>query len=215
MRISKKTAEAGSEPGRLDQIYRTAARIFCEKGFDAASMSDIAEAVGITKAGIYHYIPGGKKDLLYAIMCYGMDILERGVIAPARAQSDAEARLRLIVTNHARIILEGANSGGHNSITILNDEVAGLQPAQRRKIIQRKRAYVDLLRDTLKQLRAEGKLKDVDPTVAAFSLFGMLLWLSRWYKPSGRLTRDEIISDVLKMATGALLRPQARLKKER
>jgi hypothetical protein len=69
------------------------------------------------------------------------------------------------------------------------------------------------LRDTLRQLKDEGKLKDVDATVAAFSLFGMLLWLSRWYKPDGRLTGDEVANEIEKIALGGLLRPQARLSR--
>lgn len=213
MRTAKKTAEIPVEQNRLEQIYRVAARIFCEKGFDAASMSDIAEAVGITKAGIYHYIPGGKKDLLYAIMSYGMDRLEGEVIVPARQIPDAEARLRTMVANHARIILQGSTPNGHNPVTILNDEVAALTPAQRRKIIQRKRIYLDLFRETLEHLHAENKLKDVDPTVASFSVIGMLLWLSRWYRPEGRLTDEQVIDEVLKLVLGALLHTPPRRRK--
>lgn len=213
MRTAKKTAELHVEQNRLEQIYRVAARIFCEKGFDAASMSDIAEAVGITKAGIYHYIPGGKKDLLYAIMSYGMDRLEGEVIIPARQIPDAEARLRAMVANHARIILQGSTPNGHNPVTILNDEIAGLTPVQRRKIIQRKRVYLDLLRETLEELHAENKLKDVDPTVASFSIFGMLLWLSRWYRPEGRLTQQQVIDEALKLVLGALLHTPPRRRK--
>jgi AcrR family transcriptional regulator len=212
MRTPKKAVELPVEQGRLEQIYRVAARIFCEKGFDGASMSDIAVAVGITKAGIYHYIPGGKKELLYAIMSFGMDLLEREVIMPASAITDPEARLRAIITNHARIILDGSTSDGYNPITIVNDEVAALTPPQRRKIVQRKRVYVDLMRETIDQLQAAGRLKDVDPTVASFSLFGMLLWLSRWYQPKGRLTKEQVINDVLKLATEALLRPPSRAR---
>ena len=78
-----------SEPNRLGEIYRAAARIIREKGFDGTSMNDIAEAVGLTKAGLYHHI-SGKRDLLFGIMTYGMDALEQEVIVPARALTDAE-----------------------------------------------------------------------------------------------------------------------------
>src|SRR4051795_11768648 len=94
--------DASNEPDRLAEIYRAAARIICEKGYDATSMNDIAEAVGITKAGIYHHIPG-KKDLLFQIMNFGFDELEEEVILPARALTDAEERLRAIIANHVRL----------------------------------------------------------------------------------------------------------------
>jgi AcrR family transcriptional regulator len=166
--------------------------------------------VGITKAGIYHYVKS-KQDLLFAIMNFGMDRLEIQVITPARAVIDAEQRLRAILRNHALLIIEGSRPEGYSPLTVLNDEMAGLTPAHRRKVQLRKRAYLNLLRDTLRQLKDEGKLKDVDATVAAFSLFGMLLWLSRWYKPDGRLTGEEVANEIEKIALGGLLRPQARL----
>jgi len=209
MRPQKKLA-ASEEPNRLNQIYYVAAKIFCDKGYDATSMSDIADAVGITKAGIYHYVKS-KQDLLFAIMNFAMDRLEVRVLAPAQAIADAEQRLRAILHNHALLIIEGSAPEGYSPLTVLNDEMAGLTPAHRRKVQQRKRVYMDLMRDTLRQLKDEGKLKDVDATVAAFSLFGMLLWLSRWYRPDGRLTGEEVANEIEKIALGGLLRPQARL----
>ena len=211
MRSNKKNSQSNNstEPGRLNEIYRVAAQIICEKGYDATSMSDIAEAVGITKAGIYHHIPG-KKDLLFRIMNFGLNSLDEQVIIPARAISDAEQRLRAIITSHVELITSRSTPQGNNPVTIVVDEVAGLTPAHRRQIDQRKRAYVDLIRETLRQMKDEGKLSDVDVTVAAFSLLGMILWLSRWYSPDGRLTPEQIAEEITRVALGGLLRPQAR-----
>jgi len=195
------------EPNRLGEIYRAAALLICEKGYDATSMNDIAEAVGLTKAGVYHHIEG-KKDLLFRIMNFGMDELDENVIFPARAITDAEPRLRAIITNHVRLITSHITPQGYNPVTIVVDEVTGLTPEHRRKIDQRKRGYVDLIRETLKQLREEGKLREVDLTVATFSLLGTVLWLSRWYHPDGRLTPEQIVEEISKIALGGLLRPR-------
>ncbi len=193
-----------TEPDRLRQIYRAAAQIICEKGYGATSMNDIAEAVGITKAGIYHHI-SGKQDLLFQIMNYGMDSLEEEVIVPTRGIEDAEERLRAVITRHVLLITNRSTTDGNSPVTIVVDEVAELSAAQRQKIDERKRVYVDLLRMTLEQLKAEGKLMQVDVTAATFSLLGMILWLSRWYSPQGRLTPEEISAEVVKIAFGGLL----------
>ena len=132
---------ASDETNRLAEIYRAAASLICEKGYDATSMNDIAEAVGLTKAGIYHHIEG-KKDLLFRIMNFGMDELDENVIIPARAIADAESRLRAIIANHVRLITSHITPQGYNPVTIIVEEVAGLTPEHRRKIDQRKRAYV-------------------------------------------------------------------------
>ncbi|SVB10786.1 uncharacterized protein METZ01_LOCUS163640, partial [marine metagenome] len=64
---------------RTTQIYEAAARVFCEHGFGQSSMSDVAAAVDMTKAGIYHHI-ASKDELLFGIMSYGMDIFEERVL---------------------------------------------------------------------------------------------------------------------------------------
>lgn len=211
MKSTKKSfrLSPSTETGRLGEIYRAAAQIICEKGYDATSMNDIAEAVGITKAGVYHHIPR-KKDLLFRIMNFGMDELDEEVITPALAIADAEHRLRAIIANHVRLITSRSTPQGNNPVTIVVEEVAGLAPAHRRKIDRRKRAYVDLIRETLKELKQEGKLNDVDVTAAAFSLLGMILWLARWYNPDGRLTPEQIAQEITRIALGGLLRPARR-----
>ena len=200
------------EPDRLGEIYRAAAQIICEKGYDATSMKDIADAVGITKPGLYHHI-SGKKDLLFRIMNFGMDSLEDQVIHPARAITDAEERLRAIIRSHVQLITSRSTPQGNNPVTIVVEEVGGLTAAHRRKIDQRKRAYVDLIRETLRELAAEGKLREVDLTAAAFSLLGMILWLSRWYNPEGRLTPEQVAEEVMTIALGGLLKTSAGRKR--
>jgi TetR/AcrR family transcriptional regulator, cholesterol catabolism regulator len=184
---------------RAEHIYRVAAEIMCERGYEATSMNDIADAVGLTKAGIYHYIRG-KEDLLFEIMGYAMDMVDEDVVGPAQGIADAETRLRTIVERHAKRILE---VGG--AVTILLEETAALTPPHLRVIKSRQRAYFELIRQTLQQLAAEGKLRDVNPTVATFSLLGMILWISRWYHRDGALSADTVLSDFVKCALNAVL----------
>ncbi len=205
----RKTSEA-NDVERLRQIYRAAAWLFCEKGYEATSMSDIALRVGITKAGVYHFMQGTKQELLYEIISFGFDLLEASVIQPARAITKAEERMRFIVTSHINLIISGSTSEGYNPVTIVVEEVSGLSAAQLQTVNQRKRAYVDLIRDTLKELQAEGKLQEVDPTVAAFSILGTILWVARWYLPSGRLTGEKVVEEISKIVFGGILKRPTR-----
>jgi AcrR family transcriptional regulator len=200
---------SSAEPDRLDEIYRAAARIICDKGFGAATMNDIADAVGITKAGIYHHI-SGKRDLLFQIMSYGLDSLEDEVISPAQAIADPEQRLRMIVSGHVRLITTYSTSDGNSPVSIVVDEVGGLTLQQRREINRRKSDYVDLIRGTLEELRVMGKLTEIDVTVAAFSILGMIMWVARWYQQDGRLPGDEIADQIAALAMNALVRTGTR-----
>lgn len=186
--------------GRASEVYRTAAKIILEKGYDATSVSDIADALGITKAGLYHYIRG-KTELLYDIMKYGLEELDREVMEPAQEIADPEERLRFMVSTHANIVTRG-----DGAVTILVDEARALSAAQNRHVTKLKRAYLDYLRNTLEELRAAGKLRDVNTTVAAFGIIAAVNWLSRWYLPDGPLSAGEIAEQITDIALNGLLR---------
>src|SRR5258707_669999 len=181
---------AVAEPdSRRAEICRAAARIFCDQGFDATAMSDIARALRMTKAGLYHYFDS-KEALLFEIMTFGLDRVRDEVVAPARLVRDPEERLRQIILTHARIATHGRGAVAH-----LGDEIRALPPPSRRQIEERMRHYVDLMRTTLTELKAAGRLHDVDPTVACFSVIGMILWLPRWFRQDGRLTQEQVAKE--------------------
>lgn len=189
---------------RLAEVYRTAAQIILRKGYDATSINDIANALGMTKAGLYHYI-NGKKELLFDIMNFGLDELDEEVATPACSIADPSARLRFIIASHAQLVTRG-----QGAITILVDEITALPPAQNRIITRRKREYFDRLRDVLNELKSQGKLNDVDTTAATFSLLGMINWLSRWFRQDGDLTQEQVAEQITRIALNGLLRPESR-----
>src|SRR5262245_46879734 len=194
-------ALAAPPPSRRAEICRTAAQLFRDRGFDATSVSDVARALGMTKAGLYHYFES-KEALLFEIMSYGLDRVRDEVVVPIRAIRDPEERLHQIVIRHASIATQG-----RGAVTHLNDEIRALPPASRRQLEERMRKYVEIVRDTLAELKASGRLRDVDPTVAAYSLIGMILWLPRWFRQDGRLTQQQVAKEMAKLVLSGLLYP--------
>src|SRR2546425_7307520 len=96
----------GSTDSRRAAMCRAAAQIFRQRGFDATSVSDIAQALGLTKAGLYHHFES-KEALLFEIMMFGLDRVRDEVIIPARAIADPEERLRQLIVRHACITTIG------------------------------------------------------------------------------------------------------------
>jgi AcrR family transcriptional regulator len=191
---------------RRVEICRTAAQIFRDRGFDATSMSDLARSLGMTKAGLYHYFES-KEALLFEIMMFGLDKVRDEVLVPVRAIRDPEERLRQLILRHGRIITRGRGAVAH-----LGDEIRALPPAARRQVEHRMRVYFDLVRDTLGELQASGRLRNVDRTVATFSLIGMILWLPRWFRQDGRLTQDQVAADLAALALSGVVRKKSRAK---
>jgi len=188
-------------------MIRTAAQLFRDRGFDATSMSDIARALGLTKAGLYHHFES-KEALLFEIMVFGLDKVRDDVLVHVRTIRDPEERLRQLIVRHARITTRGKGAVAH-----LGDEIRALPPPARKEIEQRMRKYLDLLRDTLDELQAAGRLQPVDRTVAAFSIIGMILWLPRWFRQDGRLTQEQVADHLATLALGGLIVPRARRQK--
>src|SRR5262245_33636951 len=87
-------------------VLETAARLICEKGYEAASVQDIADACGLTKAGLYYYIRS-KEDLLLEIQNYGMDIFEERVLLPVLTIADPVERLKACMEKNIFLVTEG------------------------------------------------------------------------------------------------------------
>jgi AcrR family transcriptional regulator len=190
-------------------MYRTIAQLFRDRGFDATSVSDIARALGLTKAGLYHHFDS-KEALLFEIMMFGLDKVRDEVILPVRAIGDPEERLRQLITRHARITTRGQGAVAH-----LQDEIRALPPAARKAgrapdaCVLRSRAVGRSTNCT-----PPAGCADVDRTVATFSLIGMILWLPRWFRQDGRLTQDHVAENIANLALGGLVivPPRARPK---
>lgn len=185
---------------RAQEIYLAAAQIFFTKGYSATSLNDIANALNITKAGLYYYVES-KQELLYRIIKLGLDDVKEKVLDPARGIADAETRLRFLVLNHSRL-----SAGGNHAVIIISHEVEALNFDQRQEVLRRRREYFEFIRNTLVELEAEGKLQNVDLTTATFTLLGMIIWLARWFSPNGKMSVENVCEDVCEMALRGVLR---------
>jgi AcrR family transcriptional regulator len=172
-----------------------------ERGFEIASLVDIADATGISKAGLYYHF-SSKQDLLAAIINYGHEILELEFEKQlADCSSDEDALHRLIYT-YALIITREDDAAFAN---LAVEEMRSLLPADRAQIANRKRAFLGRIRERLERLAAAGKLRDVDITTATQTLAGMVLWLPKWYRQGGRLSAKQMANEITELAMHAVL----------
>jgi len=202
--MKKRTRQ--DRPTRQAQIFEAAARLFCEKGFDKASMGDISAALGLTKAGLYHHIRS-KEELLYEIMSYGMDLFEQKVLNRVVTIDDPLDRIRATLRGHVLLVTRDRPK----EITVILHESNALKGRYRDRINARKKRYVKFLEKTFRELLRSGAARHIDPSVATFAMLGMINWIYQWYRPGGRLDEnalaetlsDQFLGGVLKRAEGA------------
>src|SRR6516225_10767258 len=85
-------------------ILRTAARLFQQRGYDATSMNDVAAALKLSKGGLYHHFQS-KDEILFEIMNHAMEITQDRVLTPVRGIQDPEERLRALIRLHIEVVL--------------------------------------------------------------------------------------------------------------
>jgi AcrR family transcriptional regulator len=170
-------------------VFEVAAEVFHRKGYDNTSMSDVAEAAGLTKAGLYHHV-SSKESLLYTVLDSGLDLTESYVMKPLETIVDPIERLKTMIELHLRLVLEERNL----EVTGLLHECKTLAPADRTRINRRKKEYVKMSTKVIAEAVRKYNITDVNPKLAAFALLGMLNWTYQWYKPSGSHSREEIVT---------------------
>jgi AcrR family transcriptional regulator len=201
--MSKPTGDSGS-PGqaartRHREILRTAAQLICRDGYGATPIQRIAEACGLTKAGLYHHIRS-KEHLLLEIMNYGMDIFEEQVLSQVLPIADPVERLKACMEKHVRLVTGGRDK----EITIILHEDGSLTGEGRAQINARKKRYIRFLESSFAEAVRDGRMRPVNPKVAAFSFLGTVNWIYKWFRPDGEISEDQLTRQMLELFFGGI-----------
>ena len=185
--LDKRDPNSADDSQRYQAILESAARVICARGYDGASMQEIAEACGMTKAGLYHHIET-KEKLLLAIMNYGMDLFEDQVIAKVIDIADPVERLKACMAKNIKLV----TSGSSKEVTIILHEHNTLTGHAGREINARKKKYVRFLESAIAEAIRRGQIRRVDSTLAAFAFLGSVLWTYKWFRHDGVLSEEQV-----------------------
>jgi TetR/AcrR family transcriptional regulator, cholesterol catabolism regulator len=182
----------GLADGREAQLLAIARRLFAQKGFDATSLRDIAEAAQITKAALYYYFPN--KDALYERVVIGsMDSLLAEVQAAVARVPTPMQKVRAFLHASAAEMEQRRDQwvAGSNAFW-----QAGAVGGRGLALTQRDE-YEKLLRQCIADGIASGELRPVDPAIAGRLLLSGLNQMSRWHHAGGKLSAGEVIDQYL------------------
>lgn len=203
------TRSPGSHgPTTADAIRKAGLRLIAEHGYEAMSLRQLAAEVGLKSASLYNHMRT-KQDLLFELIQEHMTaLLEETERALAEAPDGAEAQLAHFIKHHLTYHMEKKRE-----VFVANFELRGLSPENYKTIVAMRRAYEARLVAILDQGVAEGEFDLLDTHIAAYAILAMLTGACTWYKPDGRLSKD----DVVRLHTDMLLRgcTSAGIRKER
>lgn len=169
------------------RVLRAAASVFQRHGYAAATIREIAEALGLQKASLYHHIEG-KEQLLYAICVESLRKKHTAVALAVAAGADPEDRLRAAIRAHVATML--ADQPLH--ATTLT-ELRSLSGEQRDRVVALRDQYEQMLRVIVTECQNTGFIRDdIDVKYQVLSLLNLLNWTIFWYREDDGLSAQQL-----------------------
>lgn len=187
-------------PYDLDAVVDIAVATFNERGYEASSISLLAERLGTSKSALYYHV-SGKEELLARALGRALDALETELDAAAQSRGTAADRLERALRGAVRVLVDELPS-----VTLLL-RVRGNTEVER-EALRRRRDVDHRLTEFVQSARAEQSVRDdLDAGTASRLLFGMINSLVEWYRPGGSLSADDLADTVVAVAFQGLRGP--------
>jgi AcrR family transcriptional regulator len=183
-------ARADDYEDKKQAILDKAAALIARKGFEVATMMDVAKACGTSKSHLYHYFPS-KEDLLYAIV---HEYITRQAAELARIVAlplPAEQRFEQFVDS----FIQGAARARNEHLILMND-IKLLPKLQLEKVRRMEVEMTELMETLLREINPEYMAEVQLNKPYALLLFGMMIWTFSWYRRTGSITPRELAQHI-------------------
>lgn len=206
--VSRSPAAGSREPvpgprarraARRAEIVTAAARIFADQGYAAVGMRDVAEAVGIRGASLYHHF-ASKEEILYAVCLTVTEEPNLLNLPLLDAPGTPSHRLAALVRAH----LQHLHRRRVEHLVGLH-EMAALSPEHRAVVDGHRRWYQRRVRDCVAAGMAAGEFPVPDARLAAFAICDMLNGFSHWFQADRELALDDVVEGYVDLVVARLL----------
>ncbi|MGH3969272.1 MAG: TetR/AcrR family transcriptional regulator [Mycobacterium sp.] len=160
------------------ELLGTAARLFAERGYEATSLRDVADAMGISRTALYHYV-ASKEDLLgMLVRGWSRELADQFDELGRRTDLSPEGKLRA-----AAEIIVRQRAESPEQFRVLDQAEPTLPEPLRGEHLRARRDVLHELQAVIEDGIAAGQFKPLDSRVAAFSVLGMCNWVAWWFRP--------------------------------
>ncbi len=187
-------------PKTMEAIRKAGLRLIYSQGYEAMSLRRLAAEVGIQAGSLYNHITT-KQDLLFDLIKVHMDELMERLDQALEGVSDPEDRLQAFIAFHV-----GYHITRKREVFICYSELRSLEPKNYEIVVGLRQHYERKLIGILDDGVAEGRFTVADTTVAAYGILAMLTGVCTWFRPAGRLTKEEVTDIYTGMVRHGLVR---------
>lgn len=186
---------------RRERVLGIVAALIAEKGYEAASMRDVSNALGVSPAGLYYHFKS-KEDLLFQIQFRTFEALLKGQEDVAAIPGTAEERFRRLMHGHLAFFLSHPNE-----LKVCTYEMESLNGELFETVEALRRRYYHLFSDVVAEVMG-GRIPQMDQAArsrhASLFVFGMLNWIFMWYEPARHGTVEQIGNEMIDLALNGL-----------
>jgi AcrR family transcriptional regulator len=161
-------------------VIDAACALFAERGYRGTSMKEIAEVLGVSAPGLYNHVTS-KQEILHAIMDRAMDRAIAALDQAIAGIDDVAGQLRRATESLVLDFLRYPDE-----VTVCNNEVRSLEPANRLAIVAKRDEYGGRIRRIIEGGHRSGRFRTGTPDLAAFAVLEMGNGAKSWFRPSGR-----------------------------
>ncbi len=170
-----------------ERLRTVAAALFWTKGYSATTTRELAAALGVQKATIYHHIQS-KEDLLYSLCVESLENIQSAVEEATAEVNDPTERVRALIGAHVSAML--AEKDKH--ATMLT-ELRSLTARRRDNVIKLRDDYESLVRSVLADAQEAGALRrDLPVKHLELCLLDLMNWAIFWFRPDHELTPEQL-----------------------
>jgi AcrR family transcriptional regulator len=169
-----------------EQILAAAAQSFREKGYQATSMQDIADAVHLQKGSLYHHVRS-KEEILVTLLDRALDLLIESMEKVLHSALSPEDKLQAAMRAYADHIAVHSDLA---AVFLL--EYRNLSPRYRTRHVARRDRFEGLWRDLIREGIRKGAFQKTDEKLAALAILGVQNWMVTWYQPGGPMSADAL-----------------------
>lgn len=182
-----------------DEILEAAAQIFSQKGYNATSMSDIASAVNLQKASLYHHI-SSKQEILLSLLDEALDLLTGRMNEVLFQPLPADQKLKIAMEIYLETLAEQRDLAA-----ILLLEHRSLNPELRVQHLPRRDRFEGLWKNLIQMGVDEGRFVCKDVPLTTRAILGVMNWAITWYRSDGPLSITEIASQYAELILNGLM----------
>jgi len=189
--MKKKSNGQSVENSRRGEILAAAARLFREKGFDAATIRDITGMVGIASGSTFCHFKS-KRDMLDAVAIEGMQHLLAEAEVIAQRPLSAEDRLLLLTRCHMAFLHD---SPSRDFVAVLFYELRSLSPHAREAVMELMNRYEAIWQNCLGMI-SPCRPSSTNSNLLHRLLFGALNWTVQWYQPEDQPAPEFLAEEI-------------------